>query len=177
MLSGAGHRQVRQMVGCSGATVSYHARKLGLAKAARPSYDWRAVQVMIDQGRSLNSIRAEVGFSKAAQTNAVKRGVIHLPKLPSQMSLDELLTLTSGRRTAPHERKLIRRAMIKDGIANVCSGCGLSTWRGKHLTLEVDHIDGNPRRNEVGNLRLLCPNCHSTTDTWRGRNARKTAAI
>ncbi|MFA6159158.1 MAG: HNH endonuclease signature motif containing protein [Candidatus Paceibacterota bacterium] len=39
------------------------------------------------------------------------------------------------------------------------------------LTLEIDHIDGNPENNEKENLRLLCPNCHSQTSTYRGKNA------
>jgi hypothetical protein len=41
------------------------------------------------------------------------------------------------------------------------------------LTLEVDHIDGDNKNNVRDNLRALCPNCHSQTDTWRGTNSRK----
>ena len=43
-------------------------------------------------------------------------------------------------------------------------------WKGKKIILELDHIDGDNRNNESHNLRLLCPNCHSCTDTFRGRN-------
>ncbi|MFE9169578.1 HNH endonuclease signature motif containing protein [Streptomyces kebangsaanensis] len=72
-----------------------------------------------------------------------------------------------GRRV-PSDR--LKRALLAQGLEERCALCGIeAVWRGKPLTLEVDHIDGNWRENNVGNLRFLCPNCHSTTDTYRGR--------
>ena len=53
---------------------------------------------------------------------------------------------------------------------NCCSKCGLSEWLGKPLPLELEHIDGNNQNNSRENLEGLCPNCHSLTETWRGRN-------
>ncbi|GHF45367.1 HNH endonuclease signature motif containing protein [Streptomyces morookaense] len=72
----------------------------------------------------------------------------------------------------------LRQAMLKSGIADRCSLCGMEpVWKGYPLPLEVDHIDGDWRNNHIANLRLLCPNCHATTDTYRGRaKARRTAA-
>lgn len=47
-----------------------------------------------------------------------------------------------------------------------CEDCGLgNNWNGKPLTLHLDHIDGDSDNNFPENLRLLCPNCHSQTDT------------
>lgn len=51
-----------------------------------------------------------------------------------------------------------------------CSICNIDTWLEKHITLEIDHIDGNNKNNDFSNLRYLCPNCHSQTLNWRGRN-------
>ena len=52
-----------------------------------------------------------------------------------------------------------------------CSCCGISEWNKKPIVLEIDHIDGNSENNEPDNLRLICPNCHSQTETYKGKNA------
>jgi hypothetical protein len=86
--------------------------------------------------------------------------------------------------TSTHARRVpsarLRRAMRELGIEERCALCGLETvWLGETLPLEVDHIDGDWRNNRVENVRFLCPNCHSTTDSYRGRGkgrARKRAS-
>lgn len=52
-----------------------------------------------------------------------------------------------------------------------CQSCGISSWREIPLTLEMDHIDGDSSNNREDNLRLLCPNCHSQTKTWKRKKA------
>jgi hypothetical protein len=54
-----------------------------------------------------------------------------------------------------------------------CCNCGLSEWMNEPITLELEHIDGNNKNNKRDNLKGLCPNCHSLTNTWRGRNKNK----
>ncbi|KAA0930413.1 HNH endonuclease signature motif containing protein [Streptomyces apricus] len=68
----------------------------------------------------------------------------------------------------------LKRAMLGQGMKEACAMCGIeAVWLGEPLPLEVDHIDGNWRDNWIENLRLLCPNCHSTTDTYRGRGKKR----
>ncbi|MDQ0991142.1 HNH endonuclease signature motif containing protein [Streptomyces sp. V3I7] len=76
--------------------------------------------------------------------------------------------------TSAHPRRTsssrLKRAMRELGVEERCALCGIEpVWLGEPLPLEVDHIDGSWRNNRLENLRLLCPNCHSTTDSYRGR--------
>lgn len=48
-----------------------------------------------------------------------------------------------------------------------CESCKLPEWLGKPITLELEHIDGDRKNNIKSNLKLLCPNCHSQTPTWK----------
>ena len=59
---------------------------------------------------------------------------------------------------------------LSDTNGYACECCGISEWNGNSITLEVDHIDGQSTNNDVNNLRLICPNCHSQTDTYKNRN-------
>ena len=54
-----------------------------------------------------------------------------------------------------------------------CSVCNCSSWNNKPLTLELDHITGNRQDESRENLRLICTNCHSQTDTYKGKNVKK----
>lgn len=54
-----------------------------------------------------------------------------------------------------------------------CAICGISEWNKKKIVLECDHIDGDHKNNRTDNLRLICPNCHSQTDTYKAKNKGK----
>ena len=65
------------------------------------------------------------------------------------------------------------RIYIKDTREYKCSCCGIFEYNGKPLSLQLDHIDGNTKNNNLENLRWLCPNCHSQTDNWGVKNISK----
>ena len=67
-------------------------------------------------------------------------------------------------------RKTLRTILI--GLRGPkCEICQIqNTWQNKPMTLIIDHKDGNAGNNSPNNLRLLCPNCNSQTDTFSGRN-------
>lgn len=68
----------------------------------------------------------------------------------------------------------LRRRRIMSEQNNRCAMCSMEpTWNGKPLGLHLDHIDGNRANETRGNLRLICPNCHSQTDTYCSKNVRR----
>lgn len=67
----------------------------------------------------------------------------------------------------------IRRALLKIGRPYVCEECGiLPEWNGKKLVLQIDHRSGNRLDDREENVRFLCPNCHSQTDTFTSKNRK-----
>ncbi len=69
---------------------------------------------------------------------------------------------------------IVKRLLAK-GWVHCCATCGISSWRDQPLVLHLDHINGTHNDHRLENLRLLCPNCHSQTDTYCNR-AREQAA-
>lgn len=68
----------------------------------------------------------------------------------------------------------LKRRLLAQGLFEArCVHCGLAEWRGGNIPLELDHIDGDRTNNELQNLRLLCPNCHAMTPTYRAKNKGK----
>ncbi len=65
------------------------------------------------------------------------------------------------------------RKYLTETYGYKCSCCKISDWNGKPIVLEVDHIDGNSENNRPQNLRFICPNCHSQTDTYKAKNIGK----
>lgn len=65
----------------------------------------------------------------------------------------------------------LRRALLEIGVPYRCAACGLtSEWQGRPLVLHIDHINGDYEDCRRENLRFLCPNCHTQTASWAGRN-------
>ena len=65
--------------------------------------------------------------------------------------------------------KLRQRLLRADIFEAVCQVCGHSHWNGRPISLELDHIDGNTKNNVLSNLRIICPNCHAHTPTYRSK--------
>ena len=84
----------------------------------------------------------------------------------AKIPLEEIL---DGKHPQYQTNKLKNRMISEGVLENKCESCGLTEWLGNTLTLHLDHIDGNNHNHTRNNLRLLCPNCHSQTDTWCGK--------
>lgn len=74
-----------------------------------------------------------------------------------------------------HSRHALRTTIIRENLLPYkCAICGITEWNGKTLSLELDHINGINNDNRLENLRFLCPNCHSQTDTYGSKNSKIT---
>lgn len=99
-------------------------------------------------------------------------GQAHARGKPSskRLAASEILVCgtSSDRRTQPQQ---LTRALLECGVPYQCAGCGLTEWRNRALTLEVDHKDSRYWNNQQENLQFLCSNCHTQDTKERGRLA------
>lgn len=85
-------------------------------------------------------------------------------------NLEEILVKDSHYTNINRLKKRIVRAGLLPYKCAICGNEG--EWNGKPLSLQLDHRDGDNRNHSIQNLRFLCPNCHSQTDNFAGKNAR-----
>jgi len=95
---------------------------------------------------------------------AWNRGKVIGPKRPIEEYLIENSVVQSFK---------LKGRLIAEGLKqHKCECCGITEWMGKPAPIELDHINGNHHDNRLENLRILCPNCHAQTDTYRGKNKK-----
>ncbi len=67
----------------------------------------------------------------------------------------------------------LKNRLISEGLKlHKCEKCCNESWLGCKIPLELHHVNGNSSDNTLSNLQLLCPNCHATTDNYRGKNIK-----
>ncbi len=82
----------------------------------------------------------------------------------------ETETLPKFKKGKVSTRRTLHR-VLKHLYGYRCVECGNEgEYNGKPLALQLDHIDGNAGNNMPINLRLVCPNCHSQTETFVAKN-------
>lgn len=90
--------------------------------------------------------------------------------LHQKTPLEEVLVENST-----YSRTMLKKRLVEENLLEyVCACCGNNgEWNGRKLTLQLEHKNGIPNDNRLHNLCFLCPNCHSQTDTYAGKNLKK----
>jgi hypothetical protein len=130
-------------------------------------YNWKTIQNYYDSGHTIRDCSKKFGFNKSTWWVAQKRGEVVSYK--HIIPLKDLLVI--GRKTS---RDHLKQRLLKAGLLKYkCRDCGLTNkWNNKPLSLHLEHVNGVYNDNRIENLCLLCPNCHSQTPTFAGRNKK-----
>lgn len=95
------------------------------------------------------------------------------PRASHRRTPDDLVFTEKSVFGRNHAKELKDRALALGYVENECALCGLpATWQGRPLSLQLDHVDGDHRNNRPENLRMLCPNCHTQTETFTSKRLR-----
>lgn len=102
-----------------------------------------------------------------------RKALGHIPTAKVDLSV-----ILAGLHPGYNTNRLKLRCIAEGILENKCSACGLTgEWNGKPIALQLDHKNGQSRDHRLENLRILCPNCHSQTETFGGRNIRSISEL
>jgi hypothetical protein len=126
------------------------------------------VALGVRPGGNQSRLKERIARMRVDTSHFVGRGWRTGATIPAKprRPLSELLR--SGQVVQTHS---LKKRLISEGIKQArCDRCFRDMWNGEPIPLELDHINGQRDDNRLENLRVLCPNCHAQTETYRGRN-------
>lgn len=144
------------------------------------------LQKILDSSSTLAEAIMKIGLSLHANNykelnNRIIKDCLSLEKLKENkkgkcfggnkpIELENLLVKDST-----YNRKHLKVRLIKENLIEykcaICNNTG--EWNNQKLVLQLDHINGINTDNRLKNLRFLCPNCHTQTETYAGRGRKK----
>lgn len=135
------------------------------------------VEEAIKKAGSMYGAAAELNLSKYKFNKLAKSLGLWNPNQsgkglnkPRSFGKYDLNDILKGKHPQYPTNKLKKRLIFEGIKQNQCEICGVNEWMGKELVCQLDHINGNARDHVLENLRILCPNCHTQTDTFCGKN-------
>jgi len=186
LLLDCSYGEIANATGAAKSTIAYHARCLGIVKRnGGERYNWIEIQEHIDSGGDCETSVEKFNLNSGAIRYAMKHGLVDIPEdkrlkrhgnggvCGYKIPMVEILVENS---TYDSNTKLKKRLVVEGFLKYKCYNekCVLHThevlWCGDTIVLHLDHINGVRTDNRIKNLRFLCPNCHSQTKTYCGRN-------
>lgn len=143
-------------------------------------YDKKELQIASDRSSSLSGMMQYLNIVPRGRNYSRFRQMIidleittdhwkgRVPPPSGKLSKEEFISKVLVKNGPKWGSHAVKQRCIEYGILlEKCVECScLPIWNNKKLVLHLDHIDGDFMNNELNNLRLLCPNCHSQTETY-----------
>jgi Zn finger protein HypA/HybF involved in hydrogenase expression len=129
----------------------------------RNSRVWSEEDKIKKSNSNKNSIKVKEGIKKKNEWFDYKKHGEKIKETWNKKILEEDFLNLSFQR-------LKKRIVLEQN--SKCNHCGICEWNGKSIVLELEHINGDNQNNDRDNLEAICPNCHSQTSTWRGKNKK-----
>jgi 5-methylcytosine-specific restriction endonuclease McrA len=126
----------------------------------------------VEGAQSMAEVVRRLNLNKSSNTYSTLRKELEYHKVNTQFKKRSRGTSPYSNEkifceNSTYDRKTLRNRIIKEKILEYeCKECGITDWNKKKLSLQLDHINGVSNDNRIKNLRFLCPNCHSQTETW-----------
>jgi ribosomal protein L7Ae-like RNA K-turn-binding protein len=138
------------------------------------------LQRLVDESSSLTDILRKQGKSVSGTTVKILKNKLdeygiqyffikEKDIIGKKIELSEIL-----KKDRPYRSSALKQRLIEEGLKeDVCEICNQGPiWNGKPLTLQLDHINGDHNDNRIENLRILCPNCHTQTETFGSKKTK-----
>jgi len=131
------------------------------------------IRVTTASSTGFTEVAKKLGVGASTVTRRIKKmglDISHFEWVRNRSMTDREL-LDNGTKRISSQRIIAALIRVRNMSELSCSECGLGTmWGGSHLRLHLHHTNGDATDNRIENLVILCPNCHSQTDTFTGKN-------
>ena len=123
----------------------------------------------IEKTNTMNEAASYLNLNYRTFKRIAEKLGLYKPTASTWKKRFEIEDILNGKHPQYPTSKLSKRLVKENYLEYQCNSCGITEYNGKEISLELNHIDGNGYNHSLENLELLCPNCHSQTDTYRSK--------
>lgn len=130
------------------------------------------IKEAIDNTNTMSKAAAYLNINYRTFKKIATKYNLYVPKKGNYNKRFDTEDILNGKHPQYPTSKLSKRLVSENYLEYICNKCGISSYNNEHITLELNHIDGNSYNHKLDNLELLCPNCHSQTPTYRSKKLK-----